>query len=177
MAIFQIRNISSVTLGPSSTSCPMSAKFIQVPNSIQFLNCFTNLEFIIQNHVKKHSLISGWIMRVYLEMESGDSAGNLKLKELFDGYPFVDLCNVTRVLELRNITNPIFPDSWRFLPLFDPLVDRMLSRDTDNIVITRELVAVNQWLKNSPATFHLMHDHPLHCWAKFLGCKLYHIKF
>jgi hypothetical protein len=116
-------------------------------------------------------------MRIYSPLEPGNSTGNLKLKELFGDYSFVDLCNVTRVLESRNISNPIFPDTWRFLPLFDPLVDRMLSRDTDNIVITREVAAVNQWLKNSQATFHLMHDHPLHCWAKFLGCKLYYIKF
>jgi len=110
-------------------------------------------------------------MRVYLEMEPGNSLGNKKLKELFDGYPFVDLCNATRVLELHNISEPIFPMTWRFLPLLDPLVDRMLCRDTDNLVITRELVAVNQWLTNSSATFHLMHDHPSHCSSKFLGCK------
>ena len=113
-------------------------------------------------------------MRVYLEMEPGNSLGNLKFKELFDGYPYVDLCNATRVLELRNITKPLQKMTWRFLPLLDPLVDRMLCRDTDNIIITRELVAVNQWLTNSPATFHLMHDHPYHCSSKFLGCKLYY---
>jgi hypothetical protein len=104
-------------------------------------------------------------------MDPGNSVGNLKLNELFDGYPFVDLCNVTRVLELRKITKPLQKMTWRFLPLLDPLVDRMLCRDTDNLVTERELAAVNQWLNSSPTTFHIMHDHPLHCSSKFLGCK------
>ena len=106
-----------------------------------------------------------------MEMEPGDSVGNLKLKELFDGYPFVDLCNVTRVLESRNITQPLQKMTWRFLPLLDPLVDQMLCRDTDNLVTEREFAAVNQWLNNSNTTVHIMHDHPLHCSSKFLGCK------
>ena len=96
---------------------------------------------------------------------------NTKLKELFDGYPFVDLCNATRVLELHNISEPTFPMTWRFLPLLDPLVDRILCRDTDNLVTEREVAAVNQWLGISSTTFHLMHDHPLHCYTIFLGCK------
>ena len=117
-------------------------------------------------------------MRVYSPLEPGNSIGNVKLKELFRDYPLVDLCNVTRVLELRNINRPVWPDSWRFLALLDPLVDRMLCRDTDSLVTEREVAAVNQWLDQSTATFHLMHDHPHHCSTKFLGGKyIYKICF
>ena len=107
-------------------------------------------------------------MRVYSALEPGNVIGNLKLKELFEGYPFVHLCNVTRILELRNISRPLFQMTWRFLPLLDPLVDRMLCRDLDSLVTAREVAAVNQWL-DSKSTFHWMHDHPGHCSSNFLG--------
>lgn len=108
-------------------------------------------------------------MRVYSALEPGNQLGNLKLKELFDDYPFVDLCNVTRVLEIRNITRPLFPMTWRFLPLMDPTVDRMLSRDSDSLVTVRAAEAVRQWLTESNATFHMMRDHWGHCTTQILG--------
>ena len=103
-------------------------------------------------------------MRVYSALEVGD-----QLKKLFDDYPFVDLCNVTRVLELRGINRPLFPMSWRFLPLMDPTVDRLLPRDSDSIITAREVAAVGEWLANSSATFHLMRDHFYHCTTDILG--------
>ena len=114
------------------------------------------------------SLNLGWKMRIYSPLEPGETARNLKLKELFEGYSFVHLCNVTRILELRNISCPLFPMTWRFLPLLDPMVDRMLCRDLDSLVTAREVAAVNQWL-DSKSTFHWMHDHPGHCSSNFLG--------
>jgi hypothetical protein len=96
-------------------------------------------------------------------MEHGDQLGNLKLKELFDDYPFVDLCNVTRVLQVRNITRPLHPATWRFLPLMDATVDRLLSRDSDSLVTVRAAEAVRQWFRESNATFHMMRDHWGHC--------------
>jgi hypothetical protein len=107
-------------------------------------------------------------MRIYSALEPDGCLGTLKLQELFESYSFVDLCNVTRVLELRNITQPLFPMTWRFLPLMDPTVDRILSRDTDSLITAREVAAVNQWL-NSNSTFHMMHDHPLHRGHLLLG--------
>ena len=80
----------------------------------------------------------GWIMRVYSALEFNNTIGNFKLKKLFEGYSFVQLCNVTQVLESHNIDRLLFPMTWRFLPLLDPLVDRMLCRDTDSLVTTRE---------------------------------------
>ena len=105
-----------------------------------------------------------WIVRVYSESEDGDHL----LKNLLEPYPFVDLCNVTRVTESINITRPLFPMTWRFLPLLDPTVDRLLSRDTDSLISKREIDAVQQWLTESDATFHLMRDHFLHC-VEILG--------
>ena len=102
-------------------------------------------------------------MRVYTPLGHDDQLSYFKLKEFFGKFSFVDLCNVTQVFEVHNITRPIFPMTWRFLPLMDPLVDRILSRDSDTIISKREVTAVRQWLNNSTATFHLMRDHQLHC--------------
>ena len=114
----------------------------------------------------------GWIVRIYSALEHDDNqAGNLNLKKMFADYPFVDLCNVTRVLEVRNITRPLFPMTWRFLPLMDPLVDHFMSRDSDAMISTREVTAVNKWLTDSDATFHMMRDHPGHCAVGIIGGK------
>ena len=107
-------------------------------------------------------------MRVYTDLGEDGTLHNWKLKHLFDPYPFVDICNVTQVQEIRNITRPLFPMTWRFLPLMDSTVDIILSRDFDSLVTFREYSAVNQWLKSN-ATFHLMHDHPLQCGLFFLN--------
>ncbi len=88
--------------------------------------------------------------------------GNLKLTTFFDSYPFVDLCNVTKIMKQVNITRPIFQMTWRFLPLLDPTVDRFMSRDSDSRIIDREVDAVRQWLTESNATFHVMRDNVHH---------------
>lgn len=112
-------------------------------------------------------------MRVYSALEPGHQLGNLKLIELLGEYPFVDLCNVTRVREVHNIKQPLFPMTWRFLPLMDATVDRLLSRDSDSIILAREVDAVHQWMTESNATFHVMRDHKDHCYPEILGGNNY----
>tara|TARA_R110000822_G_scaffold303122_1_gene427685 strand:+ start:2422 stop:3069 length:648 start_codon:yes stop_codon:yes gene_type:complete len=50
---------------------------------------------------------------------------------------------------------------WRFLPVSDPKVDVMISRDCDSRLTIREKEAVEEWLK-SDKLFHIMRDHPYH---------------
>ncbi|CAG0902243.1 unnamed protein product [Darwinula stevensoni] len=45
--------------------------------------------------------------------------------------------------------------------MVDPLVDVFLSRDLDSRVSWREAFAVKEWL-STPATYHIMRDHPKH---------------
>ena len=109
-----------------------------------------------------------------MELDNDSKKSNLnKIMKEYAAYSFVDLCNVTRVLELKNITQPIFPMTWRFLPLMDPLVDRFMSRDCDVLITAREVAAVNYWLEHSNATFHMMRDHQAHCKVRILGGKLH----
>jgi len=108
----------------------------------------------------------GWTVRIYSPLE--DHQNNKILKEIFKDYPFVDLCNITRVIELLNTTDPLHPMTWRFLPLLDPTVDLFMSRDSDSLIWQREVDAVSEWLHQSQATFHIMRDHKMH-FAYILG--------
>ena len=95
------------------------------------------------------------------------------MKEILDSYPFADLCNVTDVLERHGLSNrSIFSMTWRFLPLLDPTVDRLMSRDSDSVILSREVDAVQQWLTQSNATFHVMRDNKFHNVEMMLGGTL-----
>ena len=85
-------------------------------------------------------------MRVYFEQEPESNEQNRQMTWLFKDLPFVELCNSEKVLESRNITSKLFPMTWRFLPLLDPMVDIMLCRDMDSLITIREVAAVDQWL-------------------------------
>ena len=50
---------------------------------------------------------------------------------------------------------------WRFLPVLDPSVDLMVSRDLDSRLTTREQAAVQEWIDTGLA-FHVMRDNPEH---------------
>jgi len=116
-------------------------------------------------------------VRVYIDLKNEDDKLTQKITGLFKLYPFVDLCNVSRVLENLNLKKTIFPMTWRFLPLMDSMVDIVLPRDSDNVISSRESAAVQQWLSNSDATFHLMRDHIWHCGTKILGGRYFEFKY
>ena len=50
---------------------------------------------------------------------------------------------------------------WRFLALADADVERVVFRDTDSRLTTREVLAVREWEKSSYIG-HIMRDHPYH---------------
>ena len=50
---------------------------------------------------------------------------------------------------------------WRFLPLLDPGVEVVVSRDLDSRITAREQAAVEDWLETG-LTFHVMRDNPHH---------------
>ena len=52
-------------------------------------------------------------------------------------------------------------DYGRFLPLVDPQVSVMVSRDLDSRLTAREQAAVEDWLETG-LTFHVMRDNPQH---------------
>ena len=105
-------------------------------------------------------LFTGWTVRIYHNFK--DEPDYQKLCQTFDAYRHVDLWNATRVLDERNLTVETFPMNWRFLPLIDENVDQFMSRDSDSLILQREVEAVGQWIQG-PSTFHIIRDHPSHC--------------
>ncbi|KAK7073156.1 hypothetical protein SK128_012019 [Halocaridina rubra] len=51
--------------------------------------------------------------------------------------------------------------AWRFAVLGDPTVSAFMCRDSDSLIIDREVAAVNQWL-SSEESFHVIRDHIYH---------------
>ena len=73
----------------------------------------------------------------------------------------LDTCPVDSLPRYGDLSK-IFGMVWRFLPLLDPLVDAVASRDLDSRLTAREAAAVSQWLEESGLPFHVMRDHPMH---------------
>ncbi len=80
------------------------------------------------------------------------------------------LFDYVRIIEvdLSIYCNINFAKSLRFLPMDDPEVELMLSRDTDSRFTIREANAVYEWI-SSGKTFHIMRDHPVGHGCKILG--------
>ena len=57
---------------------------------------------------------------------------------------------------------------WRFLVMGDPTVNHFLVRDTDSLILPREVDAVQEWIQ-SPMQFHVMRDSPTHNTAIVAG--------
>ena len=83
----------------------------------------------------------------------------------------VDFCNVEKVLGHQNpklnyskwsdilqsknpgsesywIATYMHPATWRWLPISDPFVDLFMSRDSDSLILQREVDSVNAWLES-----------------------------
>ena len=73
----------------------------------------------------------------------------------------LDTCPVDSLPRYGDLSK-VFGMVWRFLPLLDPLVDAVASRDLDSRLTGREAAAVTQWLEESGLPFHVMRDHPMH---------------
>jgi len=110
-------------------------------------------------------------MRIYIQSTTSLDPRFIFLQEYFHDFPHVDVCNATGALDSLGIRLDVFPMTWRFLPLFDPTVNRVMSPDADSLVLDREVDAVNEWLL-SGTSFHIMRDYVGHC-VTMLGGKMF----
>ena len=104
---------------------------------------------------------------MYHNLTETDGSSWQLLENAFSSLEHVDLCNASQIIEQWQLGD-LFPMTWRFLPLLDQSVDRLMSRDSDSPILQREVDAVGEWLQ-SDKTFHAMRDHPLHCSVQLLG--------
>ena len=107
----------------------------------------------------KSPLYHNWTVRLYHDLYPEDLQNNL-----IKTYKRLEFCDI------RSLVLPFSPDmnisiingmTWRFIPMADPSVDIMCSRDLDSVLYKREEDAVNYWM-GTETTLHTMRDHPNH---------------
>jgi hypothetical protein len=97
----------------------------------------------------------GWICRFYVSQHVSNS--------------FVDKLEKLGAEVVRKESKGEHDGSlWRFLPVSDPDVDIMISRDVDARLGDRDMFVIDEWL-NSGKTVHVIRDHPSHVWPILAG--------
>jgi hypothetical protein len=104
---------------------------------------------MISNLKLAKELFPDWVVRVYV-------AHNIA-KDTFR-----ELANLGAELKPMQWSRNINGMMWRFLPMLDPEVSHMMSRDADSRLSKREVRAIDEWLKSGKAV-HIIRDHPHHC--------------
>lgn len=105
----------------------------------------------IENAKISQSIYPGWQVYYY-----HDNSVPAEALAKLSSFSHVKLLNISD----SPITNP---RAWRFLVALDPDISTYILRDVDSRLNLREKAAVLEWLDQSNATFHVMHDHPGHC--------------
>ena len=72
----------------------------------------------------------------------------------------IRFCDVRRMPKLGDVSR-LIGTVWRFLPLADPTIDVLCSRDLDSPLLQRGGNAVTEWLQ-SDKYFHMMRDRSVH---------------
>ena len=107
----------------------------------------------------KSPLYHNWSVRLYHDLYPVELQNNLTKT-----YERLEFCDV------RSLVLPFSPDlnisiingmTWRFIPMADPSVGIMCSRDLDSVLYKREEDAVHYWMGTNK-TLHTMRDHPQH---------------
>merc|ERR1719431_1051297 len=94
----------------------------------------------------------GWLFRLYFDPGPQNIRTRRTLCSLACYSNIFDLCPVTHLPQYGDLS-AVFGMVWRFLPMADPTVDIMISRDLDSRFSPREAAAVSDWLAS---------DHPFH---------------
>lgn len=101
-----------------------------------------NIEFLLK-------VYPGWKLRIYTD---GSLPQTMRDKIL---------TNVSEEIVVTGVQGDIAGMFWRLFATHDPMVDRVIVRDSDNIVNLREKVLVNEWIR-SGKKYHSIRDHPQH---------------
>jgi len=112
-------------------------------NGTRYIN---NIENCITSYRK---IFNDWIIRVYVSADTKN--------EVIE-YLSANNCEVI-IMKMAGIDSRYM--YWRFLPLDDPNVNRVIIRDIDSLASERELHMVTDWIA-SKKKLHIIRDHPLH---------------
>jgi hypothetical protein len=101
------------------------------------------------------SVYDGWVCRFYVSQHVPES--------------FVDRLKKLGAEVIRKESKGAHDGSlWRFLPVSEPDVDVMISRDADARLGDRDLFVINEWLGSSKDV-HIIRDHPSHAMPILAG--------
>ena len=105
----------------------------------------------------KSSFYLNWTVRLYHDFYAEELQNNLT--KIYKNLEFCDVKNLFlpfySSLKVSNINGM----TWRFIPMADPTVFIMCSRDLDADLCKREEEAVRYWMHTN-RTLHSMRDHP-----------------
>ncbi|XP_023332449.1 uncharacterized protein LOC111704444 [Eurytemora carolleeae] len=149
----------------TKTLCGIHAESRGEKQKIISFSFFGDLKSVYYNGIENNlnyldEYYPGWNMRLYLDPTNLNRNASHDLCTLSCKSNRMDLCSVLSVPPYGDISRK-FGMIWRFLPLADPLVDFMVSRDLDSRFSARETAAVDDW-QSLGLPFHIMRDHPLH---------------
>jgi hypothetical protein len=102
------------------------------------------------------SVYSDWIVRIYHDGYLNDSfickhecANNNSTDEIYDNVEFCDVNKLAFGLKKDWNASYIQGRFWRFIPIGDIFVDYFMSRDTESMIIDREVDSVKVWLQSN----------------------------
>ncbi len=101
----------------------------------------------LENALLAQELFPDWTCRVYYGQDV-----ETEVLEKLQGLYNVEL--IDKSMEVSNRRNSM----WRFLPLFEPDTDILISRDTDSLLSPRDVYCVDEWL-STDKDFHIIRDH------------------
>ncbi|CAF4747987.1 unnamed protein product [Rotaria sp. Silwood1] len=134
------------------------SKFIDNPMYSWKTNIIPFLESLV-NEI--NTLLPQWILRVYIDF-TGSKKSQRKLLRKFSN---VDICDMNNIPMFGSSLRKFLPSRmWRFLPIFDPYVDYLLSRDLDSPITQRETETINMWLSQEQENnfFYIARDNIQH---------------
>lgn len=103
------------------------------------------LEFLLPLSAEVQTLLPSWLIRIYVDFTDSTEAQRAIIANLSN----VDVCNISNIPLFAPSSLSYLPGKiWRFLPVFDPLVDYVLSRDLDSPIIRRESETIEMWLSD-----------------------------
>jgi len=118
---------------------------------------------IVDNLALMKEFYPNWTFRLYIDVSEMHNETKEQLCQVSCEVEIFDLCPVNSVVTFGDLSK-VFGMTWRFLPVTDPLVSVMVSRDLDSRITHREARAVEDWLTSGLA-FHVMRDNPYHTTA------------
>ena len=107
----------------------------------------------------KSSFYSSWKVRVYHDLYPVKLQNNLT--KIYQNLEFCDVRGLVLPFSPNLKISNINGMTWRFIPMADPTVFVMCSRDLDSDLYKREEDAVRFWMHTNK-TLHSLRDHPQH---------------